>query len=251
MTVRSQIEAVADLSAETRARMLALMVDCYLDVRAEEFARDLAEKDWVVLLVDPALPREEQLVGFSTLVQFPHLHRGQRIRIAFSGDTVIRPSAWGSQALPIGFGNLLKSIRERHPLDPLYWMLISKGFRTYRFLPVFFLDFYPRWDRTTPVRTRELMDELGRLRFGDGYDSETGLVFAGDAAQRLRPSFGQPRNRVIEDPHVRYFLDRNPHWERGDELLCLARFDPDNLRPFIRRRLYAHPGPPVLRNPVP
>jgi hypothetical protein len=31
------------------------------------------------------------------------------------------------------------------------------------------------------------------------------------------------------DPHVRFFLERNPGFVRGDELVCLTRIADDNL----------------------
>jgi hypothetical protein len=36
---------------------------------------------------------------------------------------------------------------------------------------------------------------------------------------------------------VEFFQKLNPGHAQGDELVCLARFHPDNLTPYIRRQL--------------
>jgi hypothetical protein len=41
----------------------------------------------------------------------------------------------------------------------------------------------------------------------------------------------------LQDPHVAFFQKLNPGYAQGDELVCLARFHPDNLTPYIRRQL--------------
>jgi hypothetical protein len=41
----------------------------------------------------------------------------------------------------------------------------------------------------------------------------------------------------LRDQHIAFFQLRNPGHRRGDELVCLARFHPDNLKPYIRRQL--------------
>jgi hypothetical protein len=37
------------------------------------------------------------------------------------------------------------------------------------------------------------------------------------------------------DPHVAFFLNRNPGWRRGDELVCLTEIAFENLTPAGRR----------------
>ena len=39
----------------------------------------------------------------------------------------------------------------------------------------------------------------------------------------------------MPDPHIAFFLDRNPGFVRGDELVCLTRIDDRNLTPAGRR----------------
>ena len=66
------------------------------------------------------------------------------------------------------------SLIDKYRDEPLYWYLISKGYRTYRFLPVFFREFYPRHDVATPPVEAAVLYALGRRKFGDSYDGANG-----------------------------------------------------------------------------
>ena len=48
-----------------------------------------------------------------------------------------------SPSLAGSFGHFMLRMLKEHRGTPVYWFLISKGYRTYRFLPVFFNRFYP------------------------------------------------------------------------------------------------------------
>jgi len=42
------------------------------------------------------------------------------------------------------------------------WLLITSGFRSYRFLPLFWREFYPRYDSVTPQQVQQLIDHVGK-----------------------------------------------------------------------------------------
>ena len=54
------------------------------------------------------------------------------------------------------------ALLDARPRAEFYWFLISKGYKTYRFLPLFFREFYPRHDAPTPAWAKEILDALGR-----------------------------------------------------------------------------------------
>lgn len=200
-----------DLTSAQRALMLALMQENFLGVTAERFYRDLAEKNWVILLED----ERGQVRGFSTLLLYATEVDGEHVRVVYSGDTIVHRTAWGSNALARTW---LEAVRRWQSDVPLYWLLITSGFRTYRFLPVFWKEFCPRHD--SPALPAMLI-ALARERFGGRYDPATGIVrFA--APQVLRNGFGEITPSRLGNPHVDFFARVNPGHARGDELVCLC-----------------------------
>ena len=228
MPVTARARDVADLSAGERGAMLALMRRCYDGVDEATFLRDLSDKSRVVVVCDS----RGAIVGFSTLTVFAAEDRRGPLRALFSGDTVIAPEAWGSPAFSYAFVREAARIARAAP-SPLYWLLIVKGHRTFRFLPAFTRAFAPCWRGDDP-ELLALRDRLALARFGAAYDPATG-VLRRDGRDRLSPALAEPSPREAARADVAFFLARNPGYRRGDELVCLCRLAPDNLHPTARR----------------
>jgi hypothetical protein len=140
-------------------------------------------------------------------------------------------------ALPVAWGPLMLSLLATHPGRDLYWLLTSKGYKTYRFLPVFFHEFIPCHSKDAPGFEKNLLQSVATSRFGTRFDPSAGILRAPKGAQRLREGIAELDDKRLRDPHIAYFQQLNPGHRNGDELVCLARFHPDNLSPFIRRHL--------------
>ena len=226
----SRVVAVSDLSRSEIDALYALFDEHFL-ARRDLFERDLAAKHWAILLHDAATA---EIQGFTTLALYETEVAGERLSVAYSGDTVIRPASWGTPELPRSWIKtvfaLSKDLRQ-----PLYWLLLTSGYKTYRFLPVFFRDFYPRHDRETPETEQALLSGLARQRFGADYDAERGIVRFKEGATPLRPGVAEVTSSRTRDPHVAFSLARNPGHAEGDELVCLTRLHPDNLTAAGRR----------------
>jgi hypothetical protein len=187
------------------------------------FDADLGEKTCAILLEDPA----GVLRGFSTLQVYDSRVPGPPSTIVYSGDTIVECPYWGSPALPRTWIGAVRSLTPSG--RDLYWLLLTSGFRTYRFLPVFFRRFVPR-PETSAAGDQSLLHAIAIERFGQMYDSGAGVVRF-PHPQVLAPELiDVPDGRRL-DPHVAFFLERNPGYVRGDELVCLTRIADENLTP--------------------
>lgn len=235
MGLSGKVYPIDRLSSEQTDRMFEIMSTYYDHVDHQEFLTDLYEKESLILLTDES---DDSIQGFSTQRLFRHNFQGRELQVLFSGDTIIEQAHWGSLALPVTWGRMMQEILSRAPETPLYWMLISKGFRTYRFFPVFFKEFYPRYDIPTPDWEKGLIDSLGRYRFPERYNEKRGIVQASPGAQRLKESMiNLDLSRESRNPHIDFFFRSNPGFAHGDELVCILPFHNDNLRPYILREL--------------
>jgi hypothetical protein len=160
--------------------------------------------------------------------------RGQKVRVVYSGDTIIRQDCWGQQALPAAWLRRMGKLREEEPSTPLYWFLLVKGHRTYRFLPSFAYAYYPDPEITRPD-LKSLADELASRKFGDDYNRVTGVIEFERSLGNLKEKIAHPSEREARNPAVRFFLEKNPGYLRGHELVCLCSVAADNLKPFARR----------------
>ncbi len=226
MNLNGRLVPVADVTDSERKQMFSLMEACYEQMERSAFEDDLREKQWVILLEDPI---DDVVRGFSTQTLLEVDVEERPVRALFSGDTIVAPEYWARNPLAQVWGRFALSLIDADPSAPLYWFLITKGYKTYRFLPVFFDEFYPRHDAPTPEWARCVIDALGRHKYPTAYDHRNGIVRAGLSSYRLRTGVAGITERRLRDPHVRFFAERNPNHTLGDELCCFAPLNRENF----------------------
>lgn len=225
---------MATLDTATRAAMWALYRAYYARADEPRFFADLDDKREVILVRDAA---DHTLQGFTTLVSYPHVVDGRRVRVLFSGDTIIAAPYQGQTALQRAFVRYLMRLVVRHPREPVYWFLISKGYKTYLLLSRNFLEYWPRHDRPTPPHALAMLTSLARARFGDAYRPDTGIVRFEPPGPRLEEWVAPLAPSALAHPDVRFFVERNPGWAEGDELCCVGRVDLAMGLNYVRRLL--------------
>jgi hypothetical protein len=208
--------------------MFTLLSTFFSGVDESTFARDLGEKSHAIVLEDD----EGALRGFSTLLVYRTHAANSDAMVVYSGDTIVDREWWGSPALAVSWLRAAWKLTSGAPEGNVYWLLLTSGFRTYRFLPVFWREFSPRFDAVTEPKT--LIDALARERFGDRYDAAAGIVRFVRPQVLVPELLDVPAGRT-EDPHVDFFLARNPGYVHGDELVCLTNIGPHNLTRAGRR----------------
>jgi hypothetical protein len=219
-----------DLTAAEKQAMLVLLQAHFHGVTPERFERDLADKTWALLLEE-----EGHLRGFSTLLlRETTPPREPPCTVVYSGDTIVEQGAWATAALPKSWIAAVRKLREHHPQGRLWWLLLTSGFRTYRFLPVFWRDFWPRFDAETPPEDQTRMAFLAREKYGEMYREDEGVVRFAEP-QRLREGLDDVPAGRLADPQIAFFLERNPGWKEGDELVCLTEIAEENLTRAGRR----------------
>ena len=219
------------LSCTQRDEMYALLSQHFDGVTREQFERDLAEKNWVV-----EIRRDDRLLGFSTLLVCEAHLDGRALTAIYSGDTVVSPEAWGSPALARTWIAAVNHLRAACPSRSCYWLLLTSGFRTYRFLPVFWREFFPRHATPTPPQEERLLHHLAATRYGAWHDASSGIVRF-PRPQRLRDQLGAVPTGRAADSDIAFFLTRNPGHADGDELACLTEISEHNLTAAGRRML--------------
>jgi len=233
--LRGRCVAISRLDDDTVGAAWELFASAYAGADRGRFEADLAAKQRVLLLRDPATGA---LGGFSTIA----VRDLGDAEVVFSGDTVVDRPYWGTKALQRAFSAFLVRRKLRHPTRPLYWFLISKGYKTYLMLAHACPHAIPRGDRPDDPALRAILDRVASDRFGDAYDVATGLIRHATPLEAVRPGLTPIDDRLAAEPHVAFFLARNPGHARGDELACLAEIRlADPVRQITRTALGRRP----------
>jgi len=219
---RASFVRLSDLSLVDVLTMYAIFETYYENTSLETFTADLSKKRGAFIVRDR---NDGDIVGFSTMVSYTMQIEGRRIRGLFSGDTVLRRDYWGETSLRVAFIRwaLIQSLL--HPLTPQYWLLISKGYKTFLLFHNNFYEVYPSPDGTGE-HLKPFVEAYCEYLFPGKLDRETMLLDFGDDYCRLREGVAPiTPGMTASNRGIALFEAYNPTWWRGTELPCIARCD--------------------------
>jgi hypothetical protein len=242
----AKVTAINALDARTIEAMWGVFSRYYDDVTRNAFDSDLRAKDHVILLIDRA---NGAVAGFSTVQSYKRVVAGRKVVVVYSGDTICDEKYWGQRALHSAFLKYIVGVKLRNPATPVYWFLISKGYKTYLLLAKNFVEFWPRYDKRTPAWQDLLIDTLARDKFGLDWRPELGVLRFTTPKGKLRGGVAPIGMAERRDPHIAFFAGHNPGADNGDELCCVGHIGPALAVKYFWRRVVRALSP--LRQPRP
>jgi hypothetical protein len=222
---------VAQTGEEQCREMYQLFSGYFPGVTFPEFMADFTEKKWVIVLTEK---EHGTIQGFSTQTVIETQVGDRTCYALFSGDTIIAREFWGEKILMAIWGRLAFDLIDQYQGRDLYWFLLCLGYKTYRFLPVFFKEFYPAVDQPDQPQLQQVLDSFARDKYGTLYDAEKGVVRMGKGAA-LRRGVADIDERLRRNPHIDFFVRKNPGFSQGDELACIAPLCLNNFNRFAHR----------------
>jgi hypothetical protein len=220
-----EIVSASALQEGIMEEMFSLFSRYYNGVNWKNFHKDLISKDWIILFREF---ESKKVQGFTSLSFLVHHYLDDIITVVYSGDTIVHQPYWNSRILAKSWIRTVMNLA-LGTQGPLYWLLISSGFRTYRYLPVFFSHYFPCHNQPTPPRTQLLIHDIATHLFGDQYDRTTGIVRFKEGRTPLKNRYSAFPEIREQDPHIRFFEKQNPGHVDGDEIVCLTEISLSNL----------------------
>ena len=212
--------------------MYELMSMYYENLKRNNFISDLEKKSQVIILKD----NDNQIKGFTTIVLYDALIENIKIKLLFSGDTIIHKDYWSNNDLmQIWIKNALNL--KKGFSEKLYWLLMSKGYKTYKYLSAFYKEFYPRFDKNTPDFEQKIIDFFGENFYPSNYDKQTGIIIMNRAKDYLKEEYSKIPEEKLTDKNIEFFARKNPFYCKGNELVCITELCEDNLNKAGRRVL--------------
>ncbi len=224
--LRAAIVERSFLDDARRAEMFALMSLCYERLDAQRFAADLAGKQRIIILIEKSTDR---LVGFSTLRVDEETIDGRPALVVFSGDTVVHPDHWGAKTLQRCFLLFVLRLWLTHPRRRVFWLLVSKGYKTYLLLANYAGDSMPRYDVAPAPEVEAFLHDVALRRWPEAYVPAQGVLRWQGSHDRVKPQVAPIHDDLMQNPHIAFFARKNPGYVHGDELVCLAEARIDTL----------------------
>ncbi len=229
--LHSKIIPIDDLTPDNIKAMYALYENYYANTNLVAFQKDLLQKNTVLQIYN----EDDSLIGFTTILHYQTCFLDQQLQIIYSGDTIMADKYWGKPILAFAWLKFAGFIKAQYPNQPLYWFIIVKGHRTYRYLPVFSNIFYPNYLYETPPWEQKLMDHLALNTFGEHYKPSLGIVRFPISQGHLKQRWAEIPSKLLARKDIQFFKKKNPEYHQGDELVCLCKLETHNLRPLAKR----------------
>ncbi|MGM0579956.1 MAG: hypothetical protein ACQETL_04715 [Bacteroidota bacterium] len=221
-----QLVEIKDINFSSRKRMFELMFSCYNKITEDTFNTDLNKKQYVGLIKD----QDNMVQGFTTFAINPNSTNESNYNVLFSGDTIIAPEYWGTQVMKYGWCKAVGSIIASDATKPWYWYLLSKGHRTYMFLPLFFKDYFPSIEPSeSDDQLKKIASDISLKLYGDCWKEEEGVIRFKESQGELKEELIQASYQKKGSKFVQFFLKKNPAFYKGEELVCIAHLHPENF----------------------
>lgn len=225
MTYKTYFQTLASLSDSKKEQMAQIYFQYYQGSDKKRFYDDLQGKDEVLFL-----EYEQQVVGFTTMQIYPFAGN----MIVYSGDTIVIPEHWRQQSLHKAWIQRVGQLQKQYPEKKFYWFLLVKGYKTYKYLVLFAKQFHPHWQQKN-MDLAGLAAQLAVDKFGNLYQPTKGVVECPSSYGYLKKELVQLTAHEQKKISARFFLQTNPYYYKGYELVCLCELSEDNLNPKFRQ----------------
>lgn len=229
--LKGYVKPINEYTNEQINKMYQLMNTFYDNMNEQVFLKDFMAKDYCL-----SLYADNELVGFTTQKVLEVEVDGKSVHGVFSGDTIIHKDYWGDIELFRVWGRFWFEFAKDY--DEFYWFLICKGYKTYGMLPLFWKEYYPCYKCETPEYEKKLIDAYGKLLYPDEYNPVTGVIEYRAVKDKLKTGVADVGERQLKRKEYAYFVEKNPGYEQGNDIACLAKIDFDLLKRSVQEILF-------------
>jgi hypothetical protein len=208
-----------EISEPELVEMHTLFNRYYRNADFKTFRSDLDKKNGAIIIREK---KTRRIVGFSTILEMKMRINGKRLIGIFSGDTIVEDTYWGKNPLNFEMVKYMTKQLILHPFTPIYWFLISKGYKTYLLLANNFVNYYPHFKRENK-QLADIATAYSSYLFGDYFDPKKKILDFGKEYQSLKGGVAEITADMCQRfPKIAFFNERNPTWDRGTELPCVG-----------------------------
>jgi hypothetical protein len=232
--ITANFRKIENVSVPQLLEMHKVFTQYYHNADLNTFVLDMGKKTGVILLEDKI---KNKIIGFTTWSELKITNNGKKSIGIFSGDTVVEKEYWGNKALQKTFVKQLLKTKIKNPKTSVFWLLISKGYKTYLLLTNNFPKHYPSYKKNN-IKLESIVDEYCNKLYPDAYNGDERLLNFGDDYQYLKDDVAEiTTDMTTENPKIRHFTKLNPSWQQGTELPCVGEVSVHMMWNFVRKNI--------------
>jgi hypothetical protein len=194
----------------------------YIEATRDAYEASIRQKSEIVLIRE-----RDVLVGLGAVDLYSLSHEGTPSWIIFVGNTIFAEGYRGHNIVEkTGFLYFLW-LRLRHPTHRIYLAYGTFSYKTFLMLSRNFVEYWPHPTQETPEREATLIDHLARRYYGDAWEPARQVMRA-SAVYNLKGWVAAIDESRKKDPHIQFFLQKNPNYQQGESVFCLVPLHASN-----------------------
>ena len=114
------------------------------------------------------------------------------------------------------------------------------------YLPLFFEKYYPAINKSEEADLFPIINKCANAMYGSNWNPEKKVITFDKSHGALKKNHTETTlKKVKSNVHIDFFLQRNPGFENGDELTCMAELKVDNMKRFTKNSVLEG-----MKNPI-
>jgi hypothetical protein len=113
------------------------------------------------------------------------------------------------------------------------------------YLPLFYENYYPAIKPApNEAELKAIVQAVSSKLYPRYWLPDLGILRFDKHLGQLSPALAEATFQKAHKPHIAFFLQRNPKFYEGEELVCLAPLNPENMKRFAKEHMVlgmAHP----------
>jgi len=125
-----------------------------------------------------------------------------------------------------------------HPFTPFYVFGKVFSYKSYAVLTHNSAHVYPSYSQDTPEEIGEIINDFAKkVKLPEEVYDPVKFVLKRETVA-MKEFVSEPDQADMDDPNVKFFIERNPGWSKGHQLLTLSSVTPNDILRVLYRMFY-------------
>lgn len=200
------------------------------DVSHERFRERWQALDQVAIF---RVRKTSEIIGFIGIRYRDIQLNKSRFKTLYWGQGYILPAYRAKKLIQRLQIKLFLQSKSGNPFNTLYFWTDALSYKPYLAMANYLCDYYPNPFKTTPKIEQALLNCLGETYYADAWDPATGTVHK--PSRQVTENSSIIVDKDLENPYIRFYLERNPNYIRGHGLLLMCPLSIKNCLFFFYR----------------
>ena len=229
MTIKIRFRKVKSFSTDENHILWSVFQESY-DLSFEDFLKKQQSLDRYAIYLN----QEQQIVGYTGIRDHSFVTGNKKYRTIYFGQTIIKSEYRKKNLIQKTVVKLFSQHFLSLRRSKLFIWNDSLSYRPYLIMAKNLKCYYPSANVQHQKEHIEIRDILGEKYYGASYCSKTGTVQKNKTI--LKEKELTLSNKDLSNPHIQFFISKNPNFVKGHGLITFCPATMNNLLFYLKKK---------------